>query len=131
MFEGIKKFTNIFGSTLKVTQKGEEFILRENDFGTIYLDTSVIQRIVERTKIFGVHEIKKVFIDKPTREVPLNIRLSLTIDHDLSAVKIGESLRDEIKKELYQLFGINYATFDIRVVRITNEIPDKPRRRVR
>ena len=131
MFNGIKKIRNLFGSTFKVTQKGEEFLLRENDFGTIYLDTSVIRRVVERTKVFGVHEIKNVFVDKPSRDVPLNIRLSLTIDHDLSAVQIGESLRDEIKKELYQLFEINYATFDIRVTKITDEIPDKPKRRVR
>ena len=131
MFNGIKKIRNLFGSTFKVTQKGEEFLLRENDFGTIYLDTSVIRRVVERTKVFGVREIKNVFVDKPSRDVPLNIRLSLTIEHDLSAVQIGESLRDEIKKELYQLFEINYATFDIRVTKITDEIPDKPRRRVR
>lgn len=128
MFEGIR---NLFGNTFRITQKGEEFTLRENDFGTIYLDTSVIRRIVEHTKIFGVHEIKRVFVDKPSEEVPLNIRLSLTIDHDLSAVKIGEALREEIKRELNQLFGIVNATFDIRVTRITNEIPAKNKRRVR
>lgn len=128
MFEKIK---SLIGSTFRITQKGEEFILRENDFGTIHLDTSAIRRVVEHAKISGVHEIKNVSVDKPSEEVPLNIRLSLTIDHDLSAPKIGEALRDEIKSELYQLFGISDATFDIRVTHITNEVPEKNRRRVR
>ncbi|MBO4401039.1 MAG: hypothetical protein J5809_04245 [Selenomonadaceae bacterium] len=131
MLNRIKKIKDIFGSTFKTTRLGGEFILRENDFGRVHLDTSVIQRVVEHTKVFGVHEIKNVVVDKPSPEVPLNIRLSLTVEHDLSLVEIGEKLRDEVKRELYQLFGINDATFDIRVVRITNEIPDKTRRRVR
>ena len=132
MFDNIvKKIRSLFGGTFRVTQNGLEFILRENDFGTIHLDTSVIRRIVEHTKVFGVHEIKNVFIDRPSIETPLHIRLSLTVDHDLSLVKIGENLRDEIKKELRRLFEINYVTFDIRVTHITNEIPDKPKRRVR
>lgn len=131
MLNRIKKIKDIFGSTFKTTRLGGEFLLRENDFGRVHLDTSVIRRVVERTKVFGVHEIKNVFVDRPSHEVPLNIRLSLTIDHDLSAVKIGEELRDEVKRELYQLFGINDATFDIRVTHITSEIPGKPKRRVR
>ena len=132
MLDRFKKITGLFGGTFKVTQKGEEFVLRENDFGTVYLDTSVIRRVVERTKVFGVHEIKNVVVDAPSRDVPLNIRLSLIVEHDLSLVKTGENLRDEIKKELYQLFEINYATFDIRVVQITNEVAEqKNRRRVR
>ena len=127
----LNRIKNFFGSTFKTTQSDGEFLLRETDFGTIHLDASAIRRIVERTKIFGVHEIKNVVVDPPSREVPLNIRLNLTIRHDLSPVKIGEELRDKIKDDLREIFGITVATFDIRVVRIADEIPEKRRRRVR
>lgn len=122
---------NFFESTFKTTQSDGEFLLRETDFGTIHLDASAIRRIVERTKISGVHEIKNVVVDPPSREVPLNIRLNLTIQQNLSAVKLGEELRDKIKDELREIFDITHATFDIKVVHIANEIPDKRKRRVR
>lgn len=122
---------NFFGSTFKIRQSDGEFILRENDFGTIHLDASAIRRIVERTKVSGVHEIKNVVVDPPSREVPLNIRLNLIIQQDLSAVKLGEELRDKIKDELHELFDITVATFDIKVIKIADEIPNRRKRRVR
>lgn len=131
MFEKIRRIKNLIGTTIGKAPADGEFLLRETDFGTVHLDASAIRRVVERTRIAGVHEIKNVVVDRPTANAPLNIRLNLIIDYDLSAPKIGANLRDEIKAELNELFGIIDATFDIRVTKITDDIPEKRKRRVR
>lgn len=133
----INKIKNLFEKTFTTSRginrsRGNgEFVLRENDFGRMHVEADVIARYVERVKVFGVHEIQNVIVERPVGNVPLNIRLSLIIEQNLSAPKIGADLRDKIKDELREIFGITVETFDIKVTKIADEVPVKPRRRVR
>ena len=131
----INKIKNLFGKTFTTSRginrsRGNgEFILRENDFGTVHVE--VIARYVERVKVFGVHEIQNVIVERPTGSVPLNIRLSLIIEQNLPAPKIGADLRDAIKEMLSKIFSIKDAIFDIRVTHINQNVEEPKKRRVR
>ncbi len=133
MFNKIRNLKNLIGRTFKSTRArtGDEFLLRENDFGTLHVETEVIKRIVERVTINGVHEVKNVSVDKPTQDEPLGIKLDLVITPDYSAPKVGANLRDEIKRILYDTFKIKDALFDIKVTQINQLLPEKKRRQLR
>ena len=107
------------------------FLLRETDFGTVHVETDVIRRLVERTRVEGVHEISNIIIDAPTVNDPLQIKLNLVILQNYSAPVIGANLRDAIKEELKNLLDIRDALFDIRVTQISQNLPEVKRRRVR
>ncbi len=132
MLERFKNFKNIFGNTFSTSPRASgEFILRENDFGIVHVDASIIQRLVERTRVEGVHEIKNIVIDVPTITAPLQIKLSLIIGQNYSAPIIGAKLRDAVKDELKNSLNITDAKFDIRVTQINQKAPEKKKRRVR
>ena len=125
-------FGNTFGrTTFRTARPSDEFILRENDFGTVHVETSVIRRIVERTKLEGVHEINNVTVYKPDLNNPLQIQFNLVILQNYSAPKLGANLRDAIKEELKNLLDIRDAVFDIRVTQINQILPEVKKRRVR
>lgn len=131
MLNRIKNLTNLLGSTLKPRTGGGEFLLRETDFGTVHVETEAVRRVVERVKVDGVHEIKNVVVDKPVIHEPLRIKLNLIIGQNYAAPKVGADLREAVKAELNELFGIKSADFDIRVTQINRNLPEKLRRRVR
>lgn len=131
MLKRIKNLKNLMGNTFGATRSGGEFLLRETDFGTIHAETDIVRRIVERTRLQGVHEINNVIIEAPTASKPLQLQLSLVILQNYSAPKLGANLRDAIKEELEKILDIRDALFDIRVTQITQELPEKPKRRVR
>ncbi len=137
MINRIKQIKNLIGSTFSKpsakkigkSRGNGEFLLRETDFGTVHVEAAVIGRYVERMKVFGVHEIQNIVVERPVGNVPLNIRLSLIIEQNQSAPKIGADLRDAIKEMLRETFSIHEAIFDIRVTQINQNVeePKKPR----
>lgn len=131
MLDRFKNFKSIFGNTFITSRASGEFLLRETDFGTVHVDANIIQRLVERTKVEGVHEIRNVIIDVPTDNYPLQIKLNLIIGQSYSAPVIGANLRDAIKAELESNLKITNARFDIRVTQIDQNAPEKKKRRVR
>lgn len=131
MFNRIKNLKNLIGNTFVATRSSGEFLLRETDFGTVNVEIDVIRRIVERTRLEGVHEISNVIIDAPTVNRPLQIGFSLVILQNYSAPVLGANLRDAIKEELKNLLDIRDALFDIRVTQISQNLPEVKKRRVR
>lgn len=131
MLDRFKSLKNILGSTFSTSRASGEFLLNKTDFGTVQVDASIIQRLVERTKVEGVNEIRNVVIDIPTEKYPLQIKLNLVIGQSYSAPIIGSKLRDAIKEELEYSLSIIDARFDIRVTQISQNVPEKRRRRVR
>jgi uncharacterized alkaline shock family protein YloU len=104
----------------------------KTDHGTVNVESDIIRRIVERTRVEGVSEVRNVIIDVPTNDYPLQIKFSLVIGQNYSAPVIGSNLRDTIKEELKNFLDINDVTFDIRVTQINqNVVPEKSKRRVR
>lgn len=132
----LNRIKNLFGSTFSKTtfrtaRASDEFILRETNFGTVHIETDLIRRIVERTKLEGVHEINGVTIYKPDSNNPLQIKFNLVILQNYSAPVLGANLRDAIKEELKNLLDIRDALFDIRVTQINQNLPEVKKRRVR
>ncbi len=130
MLNKIRSLKSLIGSTFSRSRAriGEEFLLRENDFGTIHVETEVVRRIVERVKVNGVHEIKNVVVDSPNDKGLLQIKLNLIISQDYSAPNVGANLRDAIKETLREYFSIKDALFDIRVTQINKKLPETKRR---
>ncbi len=133
MFNKIKNLTSLIGSTFSRSRvrTGDEFLLRENDFGTIHVEAEVVRRIVERVKVNGVHEIKNIVVDVPSDNEPLKIKLNLIITQDYSAPTVGANLRDAIKEHLLEFLSIKDALFDIRVTQINKKLPETKRRQLK
>jgi uncharacterized alkaline shock family protein YloU len=132
MLSGFKNFRNIFGNTFSTSRASGEFLLIKTDYGTVHVDGDIIRRIVERTRVEGVNEVKNVVINLPTENYPLQIRFNLIIRQNYSAPVIGANLRDAIKDELKNFLNIIDVKFDIRVTQINqNVLPEKKKRRVR
>ena len=133
MLNEVKKIIkSTFGrTTFRTARPSDEFLLRETDFGTVHIETDIIRRIVERTKIEGVHEINNVTIYKPDSNNPLQIKFNLVILQNYSAPVLGANLRDAVKEELKNLLDIRDALFDIRVTQINQKLPEVKKRRVR
>lgn len=128
MFNKIK---NLIGNTFGATRSIGEFLLRETDFGTVHVEIGIIRRIIERTRLEGVHEINNIIIDAPTVNLPLQIKLDLVILQNYSAPMLGAKLRDAIKEDLKNLLDIRDALFDIRVTQVNQNLPEIKKRRVR
>ena len=132
MLNGFKNIKNIFGSTFSTSRASGEFLLLKTDYGTVHVEGDIIRRIVERTRVEGVNEVKNVVINLPTENYPLQIRFNLVIRQNYSAPVIGANLRDAIKDELKNFLNIIDVKFDIRVTQINqNVLPEKKKRRVR
>lgn len=133
MLNEVKKIIkNTFGrTTFRTARPSDEFLLRETDFGTVHVETDIIRRIVERTRLEGVHEIKNVSVDAPNANTSLQIKFDLVILQNYSAPTLGANLRDAIKEELKNWLDIRDALFDIRVTHINQELPAPKKRRVR
>jgi hypothetical protein len=131
MLERFKNFKYLMKNTFNTSRSSGEFLLRETDFGKVHVDSDIIRRFVERMKIRGVQEIRNVIIDRPTAVLPLQIKFNLIIGQNYSAPTVGANLRDAIKLELKNMFEITDALFDIRVTHISQDLPEKKKRRVR
>lgn len=132
MLNGFKNMKNIFGNTFSTSRASGEFLLLKTDYGTVNVESDIIRRIVERTRVEGVSEVRNVIIDVPTEKYPLQIKFSLVIEQNCSAPVVGANLRDTIKEELKNFLDIIDVDFDIRVTQINpNVIPEKSKRRVR
>ena len=132
MLNKLKNFKGIFGNTFSTSRASGEFLLLKTDYGTVTVEGDIIRRIVERTRVEGVSEIKNVVINLPTGNYPLQIRFNLIMAQNYAAQVIGANLRDTIKEELKNYFNILDVDFDIRVTQINQKVlPDKKKRRVR
>jgi uncharacterized alkaline shock family protein YloU len=132
MLNGFKNIKNIFGSTFSTSRASGEFLLLKTDYGTVHVEGDIIRRIVERTRVEGVNEVRNIIVNLPTDNYPLQIRFSLIIDQNCSAPVIGANLRDAIKEELKNFLNIVDVQFDIRVAQINQIVPpEKKKRRVR
>ncbi len=131
MLNRIKNLKHLIGNTFGATRTGGEFLLRETDFGTVNIEIDIIRRIVERTRLEGVHEINNVIIDAPTVNNPLQVKFDLVILQNYSAPMLGAKLRDAIKEELKNMLDIRDALFDIRVTQVNQNLPEIKKRRVR
>ena len=131
MLDRFKNFRSLIGNTFNTSRASGEFLLRDTDFGTVHVESDIIRRIVERTRVEGVNEVKNVVVDVPTENYPLNIKFSLVIRPNFSAPVIGANLRDAIREELDNFFDIKDVKFDIRVAQINQQVTEKKKRRVR
>lgn len=131
MLNRIKSLKNFFGNTFKVTRSGEEFLLRETDFGTVHVETDIIRRIVERVKIEGLHEIQSVSVEVPNEHAPLKISVEVVIAQNYPAPLLGANLRYTVNQTLRELLEIQDAILDVRIAQINQNLPEKKKRRVR
>ena len=131
MLNKIKSLKNFIGNTFKVTRSGEEFLLRETDFGTVHVETDIIRRIVERVKIEGLHEIQGVSVEVPNAYEPLKISVEVVIVQNYPAPLLGANLRYTVNQALRELFEIQDAILEIRIAQINQNLPEKKKRRVR
>lgn len=131
MLNRIKSLKNFFGNTFKVTRSGEEFLLRETDFGTVHVETDIIRRIVERVKIEGLHEIQSVSVEVPNEHAPLKISVEVVIAQNYPAPLLGANLRYTVNQTLRELLEIQDAIFEVRIAQINQNLPEKKKRRVR
>lgn len=116
MFNRIKSLRNLITETFTSRHGSSEFELMKNDFGMVYEETAVVERIAERTAktVKGVHKVSAV-ADKPSGTLPLKIRFSIVIKHDYSANDISARLIGEVKKNLNEMCGIMNATVDVKI----------------
>lgn len=116
MFNKILSLRNLITETFSSKHGSIEFELLKNDFGLIYEETAVIERIAERTAraIKGIHKVSAV-ADKPTGTVPLKVRFNIVIKQDYSANDLSAKLIGEVKKNLDELCGIMNATVDVKI----------------
>lgn len=131
MLNRIKSLKNFFGNTFKVTRSGEEFLLRETDYGTVHVETDIIRRIVERVKIEGLHEIQSVSVEVPNEHAPLKISVEVVIAQNYPAPLLGANLRYTVNQTLRELLEIQDAILDVRIAQINQNLPEKKKRRVR
>lgn len=131
MLNKIKSLKNFFGNTFKVTRSGEEFLLRETDYGTVHVETDIIRRIVERVKIEGLHEIQSVSVEVPNEHAPLKISVEVVIAQNYPAPLLGANLRYTVNQTLRELLEIQDAIFEVRIAQINQNLPEKKKRRVR
>lgn len=131
MLNKIKSLKNFFGNTFKVTRSGEEFLLRETDYGTVHVETDIIRRIVERVKIEGLHEIQSVSVEVPNEHAPLKISVEVVIAQNYPAPLLGAMLRYTVNQTLRELLEIQDAIFEVRIAQINQNLPEKKKRRVR
>ena len=131
MLNRIKSLKNFFGNTFKVTRSGEEFLLRETDYGTVHVETDIIRRIVERVKIEGLHEIQSVSVEVPNEHAPLKISVEVVIAQNYPAPLLGANLRYTVNQTLRELLEIQDAIIEVRIAQINQNLPEKKKRRVR
>lgn len=131
MLNKIKSLKNFLGNTFKVTRSGEEFLLRETDYGTVNVETDIIRRIVERVKIEGLHEIQGVSVEVPNKYAPLKISVEVVIAQNYPAPLLGANLRYTVNQTLRELLEIQDAILEIRIAQINQKLPEKKKRRVR
>ena len=131
MLNKIKSLKNFFGNTFKVTRSGEEFLLRETDYGTVHVETDIIRRIVERVKVEGLHEIQGVSVEVPNEYAPLKISVEVVIAQNYPAPLLGANLRYTVNQTLRELLEIQDAIFEVRIAQINQNLPEKKKRRVR
>jgi len=131
MLNRIKSLKNFFGNTFKVTRSGEEFLLRETDYGTVHVETDIIRRIVERVKVEGLHEIQGVSVEVPNEYAPLKISVEVVIAQNYPAPLLGANLRYTVNQTLRELLEIQDAIIEVRIAQINQNLPEKKKRRVR
>ena len=119
MFNKFKTLKNLITETFTSKHGSSEFELQKNDFGFVYEETAVVERIAERAarSVKGVHKVSAV-ADKPFGTLPLKIRFSVVIKQDYSANDLSENLIGEVQKNLYELCGIMNATVDVKITDI-------------
>ena len=117
MFDSILKIKNFFKGTFSNAHGSVEFELKKTDFGRIFCETSLIERLAERSakKVKGVHDVS-VIADKPMSNVaPLKVRYTVILKQNFSANDVSAEISDALKKILSDMFEIVDVTIDIRV----------------
>ena len=117
MFDNIFKIKNFFKGTFSNSHGSVEFELKKTDFGRIFCETSLIERLAERSakKVKGVHDVS-VIADKPLSNVsPLKVRYTVILKQNFSANDVSAEISDALKKILSDMFEIVDVTIDIRV----------------
>lgn len=129
MFGKFRELTNLIAETFSSTHGSNEFEISKNNFGIIFGETAMIERIAERTakRIKGIYNAKAV-VDSPKANVTLKVRFTVGIKQDYSANDVSAKLIGEVKKGLDEMCGIVNATVD---VRITDVEKVEQRRRVK
>lgn len=112
-FQAIKDF---FSGKISVTHGSSEVELNKTNFGFIYCETALMERIVAKVakKIKGIRDAK-VVVDKPFGNYPLKVRFSLMIAQDCSANDLSETLVEKSKQALRDTCGIKNAVVEVRV----------------
>lgn len=116
MFNKILSLRNLITETFNSKHGSVEFELLKTDYGLIYEETTIIERIAERTAraIKGIHKVYAV-ADKPTGTMPLKVHFNIVIKQDYSANDLSAKLIGEVKKNLVELCGIMNATVDVKI----------------
>lgn len=130
MFGKFRELKNLIAATFTSRHGSSEFELKKNDYGRIYGETAMIERIAERTaiKIKGINNANAV-VDSPRGNLALKVRFTIGIKQDYSANEVSANLISEVKKILEEMCGIVNATVDIRITSVKN--PEKVERKRR
>ncbi len=116
MFEKIRAIKNLFSGKFNVTHGSSEVELQKTNFGFIYCETALMERIVAKAakKVKGISDAK-VVIDRPVGNYPLKVQFTLMITQICSANEVSESLIDETKRALDYACGIKNVTVDVKI----------------
>ena len=117
MFSNIFKIKNFFKGAFTNAHGSVEFEVQNTDFGKIFCETSLIERLAEMTarKVKGVHDVS-VIADKPISNFnPLKVRYNVVLKQGFSANDVSAEISDALKKILVEMIGIIDVTIDIKV----------------
>lgn len=129
MFGKFFELKNLIADTFTSKHGSSEFALKKNDYGIIYGETAMIEKIAERTaiRVKGVNNAGAV-VDSPKGNLALKVRFTIGIKQDYSANEVSTNLISEVKKVLDEMCGI-VATVDVKITSVKNsEIAERKRR---
>lgn len=117
MFNKILGLKNFFKGTLSNAHGSVEFELKKTDFGKLFCETSVIERLAERVakKSKGIHDVS-VIADRPMSNIsPLKVRYTVVLKQNFSANDVSAEISDALKKILKEMIGIVDVVTEINV----------------
>lgn len=117
MFDSIFKIKKFFKGTLSNAHGSVEFELKKTDFGRLFCETLLIERLAERSakKVKGVHNIS-VIADKPIGNLaPLKVRFNVVLKQGFSANEVSAEISNALKKILKEMVGIVDVVTEIKV----------------
>ncbi|MBO4779439.1 MAG: hypothetical protein J5497_02255 [Selenomonadaceae bacterium] len=128
----IKKIFAVPASAIKsVRSASGEFLLKETDFGLVYVELEVVKNFAERAlqSVEGIKETE-VAVERLTSANPLRILLTASLVEGYSALQVSKAADRAINGALKEFMDVEfYVPVEVRIRQIAQV--EKKRRRVR